>query len=145
MSREFLQQHWALAAASLIGLAVLLVLGRALVLGTRGAQLNARVRELRESEKAVVKTGRAVAKATRKLERLRHKADSVRPRVIDEEQGNLEDAKALHKIAHDRVLVAENHVRKVIVEEYPPKRHDALRNRLLPRQAADTRPFTMED
>ena len=142
MSLEFLQQHWALAAAGLIGLAVLLLLGRHLVLATRGAQLNARVRELRETEKAVVKTAKAVAKSTKKLERLRRKADSVRPRLIDEEQGKLEDAKALQKILNDKVLVSENHVRRVIYEEFPPTEHDRLRKKYLPQDIEDGRPFS---
>jgi hypothetical protein len=40
------------------------------------------------------------------------------------------------------VLIAENHVRKIIVEEFPPRLHERLRERYLPGEGADSRPFS---
>jgi hypothetical protein len=144
MSREFLQQYWALVGASVIGLAVVLMLAMRAVLGSARARLSARVGELRKREKAGQKAARAVRKASRKLERLRRKAESVKPRLIEEASGELEDARMLQKIADDQVLIAKNQVRQVIVEEFPPKRHENLRKRLLPNEKLGSRPFTME-
>ena len=42
-----------------------------------------------------------------------------------------------------QVLVARNLVRQIIVEEYPPKRQEALRRRLLPETSRGDKPFTM--
>jgi hypothetical protein len=144
MSPELLQQHWALVGASVIGLAVVLMLAMRAVLGSSRAQLNARVVELREREREGRKAARAVGKAAKKLERLQRKADSVKPRLIEEAAGELEDARMLQKIADDQVLIAKNQVRQIIVEEFPPKRHEDLRKRLLPNEKSETRPFTME-
>ena len=44
----------------------------------------------------------------------------------------------------DKVLIAQNHVRKIILEEFPPKRHESLRAKILPDAALDKRPFTIE-
>ena len=38
----------------------------------------------------------------------------------------------LLKVAADQVQIAENHVRRIIVEEFPPKRHDRMRSLYLP-------------
>jgi len=54
----------------------------------------------------------------------------------------VEDAKMLAKIANDKVLIAENHVRRVIHEEYPPVKQERLRKKYLPAQAADKRRFS---
>ncbi len=56
----------------------------------------------------------------------------------------LEDARALQKIAADRVLIARNQVREIIVHEYPPKRHTAMRSKYLSQDEADPKPITME-
>ena len=66
------------------------------------------------------------------------------PRSIAEAAGALEDARALQKIAEDQLLIARNHVRKIILEEYPPQRHEALRQRFLPADEGDSKPFTMD-
>ncbi|NIV16940.1 MAG: hypothetical protein GWN47_00690 [Woeseiaceae bacterium] len=144
MSLASAQQHWALLAASVIGLAVLLMVFAHLVLGSRGARLNACLNDLRRREKAAAAADRAVVRATKKLEQLRRRSDSVRPKSIDETREDLADAESLLKIANDQVLVARNQVRKIIVEEFPPKRQQALRKRLLPDEKRDTRPFSME-
>lgn len=144
MSSEILQQHWALVVASVIGLAVLLMYLAQLLVSSRRVRLNASLQALRRKEKVAARAAKGVATLRKKLERLRRRAESVRPNVIEELRGELADAEALMKIANDQVLVARNQVRKIIVEEFPPKRQEALRKRLLPLEKRDTRPFSME-
>ena len=145
MTLELVIRNWALVGASVLGTAVLLfVLFRVYQDSGRG-RLGARVRELRSCEQEAVRAHRAAEKAAGRLARLRARAASVKPRLVQEAEGALEDARALHKIAEDKVLIARNHVRKLIVEEYPPTRHDALRRRLLPSDEPEVKPFTMEN
>lgn len=144
MMLEILGKYWALVAASVLGTAIVLfVLFRIHEDSGRG-QLLARIRELRAREREAKRARKAVDKAAARLERLRARADSVKPRHGQEASEVLEDARALQKIADDQVLVARNHVRKIILEEYPPKRHAAMRARYLPQDEVDQKPFTME-
>lgn len=131
MSPEFLIKNWALVVASVLGTAILLfVLFRAYQDSSRG-RFRATVGVLRRREQEARAARNAVDKAENKLERLRAKAESVKPRHAQEASESLEDARALLKIADDQVLVGRNHVRKLIVEEYPPKRHEAMRIKYL--------------
>jgi len=131
MSPEFLTKNWALVAASVLGTAILLfVLLRAYQDSSRG-RFKAAVGLLRKQEQEARAARKAVDKATTKLERLRANAASVKPRHVQEASESLEDTHALLKIADDQVLVGRNQVRKLIVEEYPPRRHEAMRDRYL--------------
>jgi hypothetical protein len=140
MSVEFLTKNWALVAASVLGAGILLfVLFRAFQDSSRG-RLNAAVSALKKREKEARAAKRAVDKGEAKLERLRSKAAAVKPRHAQEVSESLEDARALLKIADDQVLVARNHVRKLIVEDYPPKRHEAMRNKYLGQETSFVHP-----
>jgi hypothetical protein len=66
----------------------------------------------------------------------------VKPVRLQEARDAVQDAGALLKIAEDQVLIAENHVRKIIVEEFPPNRHERMRSRYLPGEREDGKPFT---
>jgi len=144
MTLEYLSKYWALVAASVLGTAVLLfVVFRAYQDSARG-RLQATVKQLRSREQDARAARRAVDKAVAGLDRLRAKADSAKPRHVQEASEALEDARALQKIADDQVLIARNHVRKLILEEYAPKRHEAMRTRYLGQDPADQKPFTME-
>lgn len=138
-----MQQYWALLVAGVIAAAVLVFIGVRLLQDSSRGRLAAEVGKLRKQEKAARKAFRAAAKARRKLEKLGARADSVKPRIVEEARGKLADAEALLKIADDQVLVARNLVRQIIVEEYPPKRHEAMRRRLIPEIAREEKPFTM--
>jgi len=131
MTPEYLTQNWALVIASILGTAVLLfVLLRAFQDSARG-RLQANVRQLRNRERDALAVARAVDKAAAKLERLRARADAVKPRLADEAREALEEARELQKIIDGQVLVARNNVRTLILEEYPPKRHEAMRKKYL--------------
>jgi hypothetical protein len=55
----------------------------------------------------------------------------VKPKTLDKAKQALDDADALLRTVRDKVLVAETRVRTIIVEEYAPKRQEALRRRYL--------------
>jgi hypothetical protein len=131
MTVDYLTQNWALVTASVLGTAILLfILFRAYQDSARG-RLQANARQLRRREQDARSAAKGVDKAVARLDRLRVKADSTKPRLIQEASEALEDARALQKLADDQVLVSRNHVRTLILAEYPPKRHEALRKRYL--------------
>lgn len=139
---DFLIRNWALVIASVLVTAIsLFVLYRAFSDSAQG-QLMRHVRTLDERYRHAERAQQAVNRAASKLEKLRAKAVSVKPRHGQEAAEALEDARSLLKIAEDQVLIAENHVRKIIVEEYPPKRQEALRGRYLKRPEDTGKPFT---
>jgi putative cell wall-binding protein len=87
---------------------------------------------------------KSVEKAERIVRRLHDNADRAKPRHLQEAKDALQDARALAKIAHDKIMVAENHVRRVILEEFPPIKHETMREKYLPNAARDQKPFTFE-
>ncbi len=142
MTFDFLQQHWALFIAGIIGTAVLLFAGwRAWLDCPRGRLYVARKR-LRAKIREARNIWRAGGRATVRLDRLVSKSDSVRPSRLEEATDAVRDAQALLKIANDQVLIAENHVRKIIVEEFPPRDHERMRSRYLPGDRQESKPFT---
>ena len=142
MTLQYLQQHWALLAAGGLGTAVMLfVLWRAWLDSARGRLAVAR-RNLRAALATARKRQKKAQNLATALDRLEARSESVQPIRLQEAAEAVQDAEALLKIATDQVLIAENHVRKIIVEEFPPKRHERMRNRYLPVERADGRPFS---
>lgn len=142
MTLEFLQHNWAVLAASVLGLGItLFVVYRAFDDSAQG-RLMRLVRLYDEKLLAADRAQRVAAKAEAKLRKLRAKLESAKPRHVQEMSEALEDAHALLKIAEDQVLIAANHVRKLILEEFPPNRHDQLRGKYLPDSSPDSKPFT---
>ncbi|MDZ7644578.1 MAG: hypothetical protein U5K76_10395 [Woeseiaceae bacterium] len=142
MDVELSRRNWALAVAAVLFVIVAVIVGIALYRRSARGQLAQRARALRTAHAECARAGRAVATAERRVDRLRERADKVKPRLLEEARGVLHDARALEKIAADRVLIAANHLRRVIYEEFPPARHDALRRRYLPDDKPDKRPFS---
>jgi hypothetical protein len=142
MDAELLQTHWALAAAVVVLALLGLVLGiRRAALSGYGALWRCRRRLARE-RRALARVERAVASAERRLARLRERARATPPRLLAEAGEALEDARALERIARDRVQIAENHLRRVIFEEFAPVRQERLRAKYLPETPPDKRPFS---
>jgi len=134
--------NWSLVIGSALLLAIsLFVVYRAFADSARG-QLRRNLRVLRQRYRQLERAQRNVDSAAARLAKLRSKADAVKPRHGQEAAEAVEDARSLLKIAADQVLVAENHVRKIIVEEYPPQRQEALRRRYLRPSGNDGKPFT---
>ena len=142
MDWDILKTNWALAIAAALGFIVALIAVVQLFRRSRAGQLRKTVAALANARQDEAKALKAVQKAERIARRLHDNADRAKPRHLQEAMDALGDARALAKIANDKVLVAENHVRRVIHEEYPPLKQEALRQRYLPSQDADKKPFS---
>lgn len=142
MSVDWLRQNWGLAAAVVLIALVLVITSHAVYRRSAGGQLAAAARRLRLARREHAKAAARVAGMEARVQKLAAKSQSVKPRVLTEAREALQDARALAKISHDKVLIAANHVRKVIYQEYPPARHDALRRKYLPDDKPDGKPFT---
>lgn len=141
MTPAFLLRYWALLIAGILGIGVsLFVLWRLWLESPRGQLAVARKR-LRARMRAMARRERSLRRSERVLARLEEHADSVRPSQLEAASEAVEDARALAKIAHDQLLVAENMLRKVIVEEFPPRRHEPLRRRYLRSDEERSRPY----
>jgi hypothetical protein len=139
---DLVLENWALVAASVIITA--LVLQALFVLGSRTprAMLRRAWGELQAKRHDAAKALRRANRARRQCERLEGRSQSVRPIKLEESRAALSDNEALLNIARDRVLVAENHVRRVIVEHFPPTKHDKLRARYRLGDVPGEKPFT---
>jgi hypothetical protein len=142
MDPGFVRNNWALLVAAGLGAAIALVVVYHLIKRSAWGQLRRKLGVLAKARREEARAMRALDKAERLAGRLREKAERAKPRHLREATEALEDARALAKIAHDKVLVAENHVRRVIHEEYPPLRQAGLRARYLPETGRDKRPFS---
>lgn len=142
MNSAIAQNNWALlVAGALVALAILVLLARMLRGSGRG-QLRRALADLTEQRSQLKKSVAAARKAENTLDRLLQRQASVKPRHIEEAKGALQDARALEKIASDKVLIAQNQVRRVIHEEFPPDRQDRLRQKYLPGDGPDKTPFS---
>ncbi len=131
MTIDYLQQNWALLIAGVLGLGIVLfVLFRASQDSRRG-RLGAALTYMRDRERAARKALKVLEEATRKIERLRARSESVPPKQADAARDALREAQELQKLIDDQLLIARNNVRLLITEEYPPKRHEAMRRKLL--------------
>ena len=142
MTVDFVTRNWSLVIGSVLLTAIaLFVLFRLYTDSARG-QLGAQVRALRMRYQDVDKARHMLTRAESRLQKLEGDAASVKPRHVEEAREAVADARALLKIAGDQVLIAENHVRKTIVEEFPPNRQEALRGRFLRSEEEQGKPFT---
>ena len=131
MTVEFLIRNWALVVASILATAILVFVLVRLYRDSDRGQLGNRVRALQGRYKAVARAQRGVDKASERLDELRESAPTVKPRHVEEAGEALEDARLLLNNANDQVLIAEKDVRELILDEYPPNRHEALRRKYL--------------
>lgn len=143
MTLEYAIKNWALLAAAVLAAAVLLFVLYRIYQDSVLGRLHSAVSLLARREREARNTRKAVARAAAKGERLRARSDSVKPRHCREASETLEDARALQKIAEDQILIAQNHVRQLIIDEFPPKKQSALCSKYLPELPQETKPFTM--
>ena len=144
MDWNLLKSNWALVIAGTIGVIILVLVVIQLFKRSAAGQLRATLTVLAKARQEEAKAMTALDKAERISRRLHEIADRAKPRHLREATEALQDARALAKIANDRILVAENHVRRVIHEEYPPVKQEALRQKYLPDPARDKKPFSFE-
>lgn len=142
MEWHFAKENWALFGAMLVALMVAVTIAMQTLAQTPSNRLR-RVRgDLEEERRKFGKADAAARKAEARVDRLMQKQDAVKPRLLQEARDALQDARALAKIAEDRLMVAENQVRKIIHEEFPPRKQEKLRRKCLPERMADSRPFS---
>jgi exonuclease VII small subunit len=142
MNPESLQSDWAMwLALGAIVIAVLVLIPKLLKMTSR-SKLKLVVGDVKAARKEFRKVMRKAQKAEKRVEKLLARANRVKPRVLQEAKEAFEDAKALANILHDKVMVAENHVRRVIHDEYPPADHERMRAKHLPQDVTDKRPFS---
>jgi len=144
MDWNFLKSNWALAAASVIGVVAAFFVIVQLISRTGWGQLQVTLKALDKARRQEVKALKSVEKAERIAEQLHENADRAKPRHVQEAKDALSDARMLAKIANDRILVAENHVRLVIHDEYPPVRQEEMRQKYLRDPARDKKPISLE-
>jgi biopolymer transport protein ExbB/TolQ len=142
MESEFLVRHWGLLAASVLLVAVALNIAVLLWQRSASGQLRHALSAMQEQRQVAAKAADATDKAEARLDRLRQSLDKVRPSHLQEARDGLQDARALQKIADDKLLVAENQLRRIIHEEFPPVKQHKLRIRYLPSDLRDPRPFS---
>ncbi len=144
MDWDVLKSNWALIVAAIIGSIIIVIIVIQLIKRSAGGQLRQTLKTLAKARQDEAKARKSVERAERVARRLHENADRVKPRHLQEAKDALQDARALAKIANDKILIAENHVRRVILEEFPPIKHDAMREKYLPNAARDQKPFTFE-
>ena len=131
MTIDDLQQYWALVIASVLGLGIVLFVLFRVSQDSRRGRLGSALTYMRDRERAAQAAAKVVEKATTKIERLRARSDSVAPKQAENARDALQEAQELEKLIADQLLIARNNVRMLIFEEYPPKRHEAMRSKYL--------------
>jgi hypothetical protein len=142
MNLELLQSDWAMWLALAAIFIALAVLAPKLLKMTSRSKLNRVLANMKGARKELRKSVRTTRKAEKKVRKLQAGAERVKPRILQEAKEALEDAQALEKILNDKVMVAENHVRRVIHDEFPPAEHERMREKHLAQDVKDERPFT---
>ncbi len=142
MTVELLRQNWAITIAAVILMIVAAIIIAAIYRRSAGGQLAQVATGASAARIKLSKAHNAIVEAEKRVSKLQSKAVSVKPRILEEAKLTLQDAKALQKIAHDGVLVANNQLRRVIFEEFPPAKHEALRKKYLPDDKPDANPFS---
>lgn len=142
MDIEALRQDWAAWLAIVPAFLVIVVVSRSLYRRSARGQLARALKQNRMAQKELLAARERATRALSKIEKLSGRSATVKPRVLEEAKGALEDCRALEKILDDKCQVTTNHLRRVIFEEFPPARHDLLREKYLPQDVADGRPFT---
>ncbi len=129
MNPEFLTRHWALVLAGILAVVITLFVVFRVWSDSAGGQLRAMHNALLRRRHELSRQQKVADKAEKKLAKLRARADSVKPRHLQEAAEALEDAADLAKIANDQVMIAETRLRELILEEFPQNQHIALRAR----------------
>ena len=137
-----LQQYWALIAGGLLGILVAVYVISTILRQSAFGQLRRTRSELMVAVREQTKAAAKMNACHSRLKKLGAKSETTRPSILQQAIDSFEDAKALEKIASDKVLIAENHVRKVIHEEYAPTEHERMRRKCLPSEKPDSRPFS---
>jgi hypothetical protein len=129
VNNHWIQSNWALLLAAILVLPACIVVVRTVLSRSARGKLHSAINELRRASREFHKAERRLALLKRREDSLRQRAAKVIPRELQESVEQRGDADALLKIAGDRLLIARNHVRRIILEEYAPHRQERLRRK----------------
>jgi len=104
------------------------------ILPTPRGRLNRQSRELRHRLYELQQAERLADKANRTYDKLKQRADRVQPNKLRDAEVMAEDRKTMLGHARDKVMAAQNHVRNVVLNEYPPVYQESLLKKHLPEQ-----------
>ncbi|MEO1248132.1 MAG: hypothetical protein AAFX56_20845 [Pseudomonadota bacterium] len=137
-------QHWALFAAATAAAVAVTAIAILLWRQSRSGRLRRALKLRRQRLRALAKAAKCARRAKHVLSRLQAKSATIAPNRLVEAEGRYQDCRRLAEIAADQLLVAENRLRKIIVEEFPPGRHEALRQRYRLLDAPAKKPFSFD-
>lgn len=98
-------------------------------------------RELRFRQYEYARALSDAEKARRKFESLNGRSQHVRPALLHEARETALDCRTMAGHAKDKVMVAENHLRKTIMEQYPPAVQPRMIEKYLPAREIKAMPF----
>lgn len=107
----------------------------------RGA-LNRQRRELRHRLYELARAERSAQAAARRFSKLQRNASNVEPMKLDEAEAQAKDMQTMLGHARDKVMVAQNHLRRIILDHYPPARQEKMLRKYVPQQAGKALPFS---
>ena len=111
-----------------LGIFLIILLGVVLpnIMPTPRGRLNRQRRELKHRLFERQLAEKAADKAQRDFAKLRSRAQNVQPKQLREAEGLASDMKTMLVHTNDKVMVAENHVRRILLDEFPPAVHQQL-------------------
>ena len=119
-----------------IGLSIFLVIAVGVVLPntlpTPRGRLNRQRRELKHRIYEHQKAEKTANKAARDHAKLHSRAQDIQPKLLREAEAHAKDMQTMLGHAGDQVLVAENHVRRILLDEFPPAIHQQLLKKYFP-------------
>lgn len=129
----------------LLGSGIVLVVSVAVLLPntlpTAWGRLHRQRRELRYRLYRFRQAEKAAERARRAHTKLQSRAQHVRPKQLRAAAENAEDLQTLLRQAKEKVAIAENHVRRILLDEYPPAKQQRLLKKYLPEQGRKNTPF----
>ena len=124
-------QYWALIIASVLGLAILLFIVFRLLQDSRRGQLSSALNELRQREQTLQSASKKVSKSLLKCEKLAASGDKIPPNKMLAAKDALAEARETEALLKDQVLVLRNNARTIILQDYPPAKHEVMCRRYL--------------
>jgi len=111
-----------------VGIFLIIALGVVLpnIMPTPRGRLNRQRRELKHRHFERRQAEKTAGKAQREFAKLQGHAKEVQPKLLREAEGHAGDMQTMLGHANDKVLVAENHVRRILLDEFPPAVHQQL-------------------
>ncbi len=104
------------------------------ILPTPRGRLNRQNRELRHVRYELQQAEKLAEKANRTYAKMRQQSERVKPDMLRNAEVMAEDRKIMLKHAKDKVMAAQNHVRNVVLKEYPQVYQESLLRKYLPEQ-----------